>query len=111
MYKNFLNAYQEFWIKAINFKDKTTRSDQWCVQVVNIIISIYTIPIFLRTFGLNIYRIVCIVPQIAIDVRRLSYYQKNWKWIFINLLPVFGWMLWFTWLGFGKSENGKSIFI
>ena len=67
MYKNFLNAYQEFWLKATNFKSKTTRSDWWRVQLVNIIISIFTIPIFLRTFGFNIYGIVCIVPQIAID--------------------------------------------
>ena len=55
MYKDFLNAYQEFWLKATNFNSKTTRSDWWRVQLVNIIISIVTIPIFLRTFGFNIY--------------------------------------------------------
>ena len=71
MYKNFLNAYQEFWHKAINFKSKTSRSDWWRVQLVNIIIFIFTIPIFLRTLGFNIYGIVCFVLQIAIDVRRL----------------------------------------
>ena len=63
MYKNFLNAYQEFWLKATNFNSKTTRSDWWRVQLVNIFITIFTIPIFLRTFGFNIYGLVCIVPQ------------------------------------------------
>ena len=111
MYKNFLNAYQEFWFKATNFNSKTTRSDWWRVQLVNIIISIFTIPIFLRTFGFNIYGLVCIVPQIAIDVRRLRDFGKNCEWIFINLIPVFGWIVWFIWLGFGKSGNGKSKFI
>jgi len=111
MYKNFLNAYQEFWLKATNFNSKTTRTDWWRVQLVNIIISIFTIPIFLRTFGFNIYGLVCIVPQIAIDVRRLRDFGKNWEWIFINLIPVFGWIVWFIWLGFGKSGNGKSKFI
>ena len=110
MYKNFLNAYQEFWLKATNFNSKTTRSDWWRVQLVNIIISIFTIPIFLRTFGFNIYGLVCIVPQIAIDVRRLRDFGKSWEWIFINLIPVFGWIVWFIWLGFGKSGNGKSKF-
>ena len=95
MYKNFFNAYQEFWLKATNFKSKTTRSDWWRVQLVNIIISIFTIPIFLRTFGFNIYGIVCIVAQVAIDVRRLRDFGKNWEWIFINLIPVFGWIVWF----------------
>ena len=111
MYKNFLNAYLEFWLKATNFNSKTTRSDWWRVQFVNFIISFLTIPIFLRTFGFNFYGIVCIVPQIAIDVRRLRDYGMHWKWIFINLIPFIGWILWFIWLGFGKSGNGKSKFI
>ena len=108
MNKDILNAYQEFWLKAIDFKSKTSRSDWWLVQLVNIIISVLTIPIFLRTFGFNIYGIFCIVPQIAIDVRRLRDFGKNWEWIFINLIPVFGWIVWFIWLGFGKSGKGKS---
>jgi len=33
---------------------------------------------------------------------------KDWKWIFINLIPFFGWILWFIWLGFGKTGNGKN---
>tara|TARA_Y100000766_G_C18598530_1_gene455463 strand:+ start:23 stop:358 length:336 start_codon:yes stop_codon:yes gene_type:complete len=111
MYKKFFNAYKEFWINATNFSSKTTRSDWWRVQLVNFIISLLTIPIFLRTFGLNIYGIICIVPQIAIDIRRLRDFGKDWKWIFINFIPVLGWIVWFIWIGFGKSGNGKSKFI
>ena len=111
MHNNFFNAYKEFWLKATDFNGKTTRTDWWQVQVANFIISIFTIPIFLRTFGFNIYGIICIVPQIAIDIRRLRDFGKSWKWIFINLIPVFGWIIWFIWLGFGKSGNGRSKFI
>tara|TARA_B100001093_G_C26605610_1_gene917872 strand:- start:385 stop:720 length:336 start_codon:yes stop_codon:yes gene_type:complete len=111
MYKKFFKDYQGFWLKATDFNSKTKRSVWWRVQLVNIIISIITIPIFLRTIGLNIYGIVCIVPQMAMDVRRLRDFGKNWKWIFINLIPVLGWVVWFIWLGFGKSDNGKSKFI
>ncbi len=109
--KSFLNAYKVFWIKAINFNSKTSRSDWWRVQFINLIIFFLTISIFLRTFGFNIYGIVCIIPQVAIDVRRLRDFGKDWKWIFINLIPVFGWIVWFIWLGFGESGNGKSKFI
>ena len=111
MYKNFLNAYKEFWLNAIEFNSKTTRSDWWRVQFINIFISFLTIPIFLRTFGFNIYGVVCIIPQIAIDVRRLRDFGKSWEWIFINLIPVLGWIIWFIWIGFGKSGDGKTKFI
>ena len=109
--KGFFNAYKEFWLKATDFNGKTTRADWWLVQLANLIISIITIPIFLRTFGFNVYGILCILPQITMDIRRLRDFGKNWKWIFINLVPIVGWFIWFIWLGFGKSGNGKSKFI
>ena len=111
MYNNFFTAYQEFWLKATDFTSTTTRSDWWWVQLANLIITIFTLPIFLRTFGFNIYGIICILPQIAIDIRRLRDFGKDWKWIFINLIPIIGWIVWFIWLGFGKSGIGKSKFI
>ena len=111
MYKNFFKAYKEFWLKATDFNSITTRSDWWWVQLANLVISIFTIPIFLRTFGINIYGIICIIPQIAIDIRRLRDFGKDWKWIFINLIPILGWIIWFIWLGFGRSGVGKSKFI
>ena len=108
MYKNVINAYEDFWIKAIEFNGKTSRSDWWCVQLANLLISFLTIPIFLKTYGFNVYGVICILPQIAIDIRRLNDFGKNWKWIFINLIPILGWVLWFIWLGFGKSGDGRS---
>ena len=111
MYKKIFKAYQEFWLKATDFNSTTTRSDWWWVQFANLIIFIFTIPISLRTFGFNVYGVICIIPQIAIDIRRLRDFGKDWKWIFINLIPILGWIIWFIWLGFGKSGIGKSKFI
>ena len=108
MFNNFLNAYKEFWIKATDFKGFTSRSDWWLVQLANLIISFLTIPIFLKTFGFNVYGIVCIIPQIAIDVRRIKDFGKDWKWIFINFVPIYGSIMWFIWLGFGKTGNSKN---
>ncbi len=111
MLKGFLNAYQEFWIKATDFKGVTCRSEWWFVQLANLIITFLTIPIFLRIYGFNVYGVICIIPQIAIDIRRIRDFGKDWKWIFINLIPVFGWLLWFIWLGFGRSGKGEKKFI
>ena len=111
MLKNIFSAYREFWIKATDFCSTTTRSDWWCVQFANFIISLFTIPISLRAFGFNVYGLVIILPQIAIDIRRLRDFGKNWKWIFINLIPIVGWVLWFYWLGFGKTGGGEKRFI
>ena len=113
MLKKFLNAYQEFWIKATDFKGLTSRSNWWFVQLANLIISFLiisfiTIPIYLRIYFLKVYGIVCIIPQIALDIRRIKDFGKDWKWIFINLIPILGWILWFIWLGFGKTGNGKN---
>ena len=107
MLNNFFNAYKEFWIKATEFNGFTSRSDWWLVQLANLIISLITIPIFLKTFGFNAYGLVCIIPQIAIDIRRIRDFGKDWKWIFINLILFFGWILSFIRLGFGKTGNGK----
>ena len=112
MLKIILKAYQDFWLRATDFKGKTALSDWWWVQLVNLIITFFTLRIFLRTYGFNfnVYGLVCLVPQIAIDIRRLRDFGKDWKWIFINLIPVFGWILWFIWLGFGKSGKGNRMF-
>ena len=107
MIKNFFNAYREFWVKATEFKGHTSRSYWWWVQLANLIIAFLTIPIF----GFNVYGIVCIIPQVAIDVRRIRDFGKDWKWIFINFIPILGWIVWFIWLGFGKTGTGKNKFI
>ena len=97
--------------KSYRLQKLTSRSNWWWVQLVNFIISFLTIPIFLRTFGFNVYGLICVLPQLAIDIRRLRDFGKNWKWVFINLIPIFGWILWIIWLGFGKTGNGKTKFI
>ena len=107
-FRDIFNAYKEFWVKATDFESTTSQSDWWWVQLFNIIITLLTIPISLRIFGFNVYGVVCILPQLAIDIRRIRDFGKSWKWIFINLIPILGWIWWFLWLGFGKTGNGKE---
>ena len=111
MFNEIVDAYKNFWIQAGNFKGLTTRSDWWWVQLINFIITVVTLPFFYKTFGFNIYGLVSLVPQIAIDIRRIKDFGKDWKWIFINLVPIIGWIIWWLWMGFGKSGRGKGNFI
>ena len=108
MFKNIFNAYKDFWINATNFQGTTKLSDWWSVLLANLIISLLTLPIFTRIFGFNVYGIVCIIPQLAIDLRRIRDFGKDWRWVLINLIPIFGWILWFIWLGFGKKGRSKE---
>ena len=105
------NAYLSFWLNFADLKGDTNRKDWWYVQLANLIITLITLPFFLSISGLNVYGFVCIVPQISINLRRLNNFGKDWKWIFINLVPFFGWFVWFIWLGFGKEGRGKTNFI
>ena len=104
-------AYLGFWQQFTDFKGKTSRKNWWYVQLVNLIITVITLPFYISTFGFNLYGIICILPQLAIDIRRLNNFGKDWKWVFINLVPFIGWFLWFIWLGFGKAGRGKTNFI
>ena len=108
MLNAFFSAYKEFWFKATYFKGVTSLSDWWFVNLTNFIITFFSLQIFVKTFGFNAYGIVCIIPQIAIDIRRIKDFGKDWKWIFINLVPIYGWIMWFIWLGFGKTGNSKN---
>ncbi len=111
MLNEIINAYKNFWIQAGDFQSSSPRADWWYVQVVNLIISLLTIPIFFKVFGFNIYGLICIVPQIALDTRRIRDFGKDWKWIFINFIPLFGWFIWFLWMGFGQTGRGQKNFL
>ena len=46
MIKDLINAYQDFWIKATDFKGFTSRSDWWFVNLANLIITFFTLYFF-----------------------------------------------------------------
>ena len=106
-----INAYKNFWLQIFDFQGSTSRYDWWMVQVANFFISLASSLLFFKRFDLNIYGLICILPQIAIDIRRVRDFGKNWKWIFINLIPFLGWLIWFLWMGFGRQGRGKEHFL
>ena len=54
------------------------------------------------------YGLICLVTQISIDIKRIKDLGKNRKWIFINLVPIIGLLIWWPLMGFGKSGRGKN---
>ena len=57
-----------FGLKLLTLKD-SSRSDWWFVQLANLIF-FPNYPNIFKNFWFNAYGIVCIIPQIAIDIRR-----------------------------------------
>ena len=79
------------------------------MKLINYIISVIIFPFFFyKTFGFNVYGHICLVAQIFIDIRRIKDFGKERKWIFINLVPIIGWLIWLLLMGFGKSGRGKN---
>ncbi len=109
--KELFSSYLIFWQQFNDFRGETSRKEWWYVQLANLIVTFITFPFFVSITGFNIYGIISILPHIAIDIRRLNNFGKDWKWIFINLVPFIGSILWFIWLGFGKEGRGKTNFI
>ena len=101
-----INSYKRFWIKAFDFKGRSTRSEYWFVVLANFLINLLILIIFgVLTFinenlGLVIYFIYFFynlgqfIPSISICIRRVRDMGKGWQWIFINLIPIVG-NIWF----------------
>ena len=109
-FSELCSAYWSFWQNLTDFNGETIRKDWWYVQLVNFIINLITLPFFIAIKEFNIQGFICILPQIAINLRILNNFGKDWKWIFINYIPLIGWLIWFIWLGLEKKEEEKQIF-
>ena len=94
-----INAYKAFWIKAFDFKGRSTRSEYWWAYLANFII-IFLLAIFVgisvainETLGLFLNLIYILftlgqfIPSISICIRRVRDMGKGWQWIFIKIIP------------------------
>ena len=84
---NIFNHYMDMWRNFANFSGRTTVGGYWWAYLVNWILSL--VLGYVPYVGI-IYTIAAIIPGIAITVRRLNDAGKHWAWIFINLIPLVG---------------------
>lgn len=104
-FKKNLNYYVDYWKQGIDFSGKTDRHTYWMtVLMCFIITSLFTA--VANSAGLvqlvSLYGTVATIPSLAITVRRMNDVGKAWPWIFIVLIPIFGW-IWYIVLLCRKS--------
>ena len=101
----FWEINKEFWINGLNFEGKETRKNYWLTELCHLVM-LYIIFLLSMYFfalkwinsavdffqyGIEIYFLVCIIPKLAQQARRLNSLKLS-KWLLlINILLIFGW--------------------
>ena len=97
-----IDSYKTFWTKAFDFKGRSTRSEYWWAYLANIIIIFFLAIIVGIALAINeylgllfnliyiLYTLGQFIPSISINIRRVRDMGKGWPWIFINLIPSIG---------------------
>ena len=97
---NFAQAISSGFSHYVKFSGRAIRSEYWywTLFVVVGLIAAGIIDLVLGTtvifplFGLAI-----ILPSLAVAVRRLHDLDRAGWWIFINLIPIIGWIILIIW--------------
>lgn len=88
-----MQEYIDFWKNYFNFSGRTSRRGYWMAYLFNFLAS-FVIGFVAGFSGLDIlatiYTYAIMIPSLAIGVRRLRDAGKHWAWIFINLIPLVG---------------------
>lgn len=93
-----VESFKKMWINGLNFKDRTSRSDYWNAWLMTVIVSFilgiitgFMGDVVAYYAGL-IFSIVLMVPTLAMDVRRLHDVNKSGWYLFMELIPMVGWI-------------------
>lgn len=89
------------------FSGRARRKEFWMFCLINIIIGIVltvaeTVAGFSRSAGYGpvsaLYSLAVFIPSLAVSFRRLHDTGRSGAWIFINLIPVLGWLVYLFFL-------------
>ena len=96
-----MNAYRSFWRRYFDFKGYSTRKEYWVPTLVNIVImAIFLLLIYASSSSklvwpvnilsgiVLIFVIAMIIPQIAVQVRRLHDINRKGFLVYLNLVLV-----------------------
>lgn len=92
-----MQEYLNMWKNFANFSDRTSVRGYWMAFLFNFLVTavlnvlIQAVPAL--AFLSAIYSLAVLVPTLAIAVRRLRDAGKKWTYIFMNLIPLVGWIL------------------
>ncbi len=87
-----MEEYKKFWRNYTNFSGRSTLRDYWMVILFNFLLGIITGALNLDYLA-YLYSIACLIPGIAIMIRRLHDTNRSgWYWCW-GLLPIVGWII------------------
>ena len=100
--QGFFNEYIEMWKNYANFSGRTSVRGYWMAFLVNFLVGTVLGAIVSAVPALSVitslYALATMIPGLAIAIRRLRDAGKAWTWIFINFVPLVGWIIWIVML-------------
>lgn len=115
--EKLISSFINFWLSFVDFSGKTNRSDFWWTILANVIVSIVlgivtSIFVFIPILGgivlfiAGIYGVACVIPSLAMNIRRLNDLGKSPLLILVALIPLVGALyLLYLYLQPGMTEN------
>ena len=89
---NIINCYVDMWKNFANFSGRTDVGGYWWAVLGNFIVSFVLSLIGVEVL-ISVYSLATLIPTLSIAVRRLRDAGKGWGWLFINLVPLVGWII------------------
>lgn len=89
---NIINCYVDMWTNFANFSGRTNVGGYWWAVLGNFIVS-FVLGLIGVEVLISIYSLATLIPTLSIAVRRLRDAGKSWGWLFINLVPLVGWII------------------
>ena len=116
---DFKTAIKLFFQNYANFETRATKTEYWWAVLFEMLVSgiAGAIPFstqfdaFSGEFTINylssIVSLALFIPSLAVAVRRLHDTGKKWTYMFINLIPVVGWILYIIQLCKDSDEDNQ----
>ena len=89
---NIINCYVDMWKNFANFSGRTDVGGYWWAVLGNFIVS-FVLGLIGVEVLISVYSLATLIPTLSIAVRRLRDAGKSWGWLFINLVPLVGWII------------------
>ena len=86
---NIINCYVDMWKNFANFSGRTDVGGYWWAVLGNFIVS-FVLGLIGVEVLISVYSLATLIPTLSIAVRRLRDAGKSWGWLFINLVPLVG---------------------
>jgi uncharacterized membrane protein YhaH (DUF805 family) len=96
----FGQAISSGFSNYVNFSDRACRSEYWYWTLFTIVAQIIT-SIIDGVIGIDLigglFGLATFLPTLAVAIRRLHDLDRTGWWIFLNLIPIIGWIILLIW--------------